>query len=638
MVGVVGSFLFLNTFMESLNNPKNPFYKLIQNFADTGETIDINKINEDIKQGNPIDIPGQKPAAQQDKNTAPDQPNLLDHTPAQRLIVEKKLPLYYFLMIFVAFILYFLFNLPFKMYFSIKKHPGKRGEKIFERKFPGFLEKYSGKMLIYTPEINALILGLVFIVFHIITYSVTKSAMDLSPAHLDNQSVQYFFRSAHQFGYISMTASFLSIFFLYFWQKHRVQMKYLDVIYTEEELQRKLKKSRFENVENRLVQSMAMTIILPLVVLGFYFSMNLSTISDFEDLSDQQINMIYGNYAYAVEQVGQIVKADEGFSRYLLTQMGKVTYVNFIDLMKLYLGMISAAVVILIYVIVIIRWTTSGIVKPVKEIIGNMEEVKTGNLNAYTRVRTYDEIGTLAEGYNRMLHGLQEREKIKMLFGQYLTKEVSEEILKGNINLGGDLYFASIMFSDIRDFTSMSEKMTPNEVISFLNEFFDQMIEIILKYNGIIDKFIGDGILALFGIPIKSDDHAVRALNAAIEMERHLAKMNEERKALGKEPIRIGIGIHTGNVIAGNLGNQKKLEYTVVGDTVNVASRIESATKIYDCPLMISSDTHEFLEKNNEEEYREILGKLLMEKISRVQIKGKTKEMDLYKCQLKNIS
>ena len=147
------------------------------------------------------------------------------------------------------------------------------------------------------------------------------------------------------------------------------------------------------------------------------------------------------------------------------------------------------------------------------------------------------------------------------------------------------------MFCDIRGFTSLSENMEPEKIVSFLNEYFTGLEECIAAHGGIINKYIGDAVMALFGAPIRSQNHAEEAYLAALDMRKKLAKMNERFSKNGLPVIRFGIGLHSGEVLAGNIGAANRLEYTVIGDTVNTASRIEGLCKIYKKDLLISENT-----------------------------------------------
>jgi adenylate cyclase len=208
-------------------------------------------------------------------------------------------------------------------------------------------------------------------------------------------------------------------------------------------------------------------------------------------------------------------------------------------------------------------------------------------------IHSGDEIEDLANGFNVMVDGLQERDKLRSTFGKYMTQTVMEHLMSGKVQLGGETLTVTILFSDIRGFTSLSEEMNDAQaLVALLNEYFTEMVRIVMEENGVVDKYIGDAIMAVFGAPVSKNDDAVRAVRAAVRMRLALADLNERLVARGVSPLRTGIGIHTGEVVAGNIGSEQRMEYTVIGDAVNLASRLESSTKELNVDVLISSDTY----------------------------------------------
>ncbi|MCP4806891.1 MAG: adenylate/guanylate cyclase domain-containing protein [Proteobacteria bacterium] len=230
---------------------------------------------------------------------------------------------------------------------------------------------------------------------------------------------------------------------------------------------------------------------------------------------------------------------------------------------------------------------------PIGVLQRHMEAVRTGELGGVAEITQLDTLGVLTSRYNSMVEGLRQREIIRETFGRYVTHQVAEEILSGRIELGGERRQATVLFADIRGFTELSEQLSPEEVVAFLNEYLGHMVECVLDNGGVLDKFIGDAIMALFGVPVTMgiQEDARAALRCANEMSDRLATMNADREARGLPPIQIGIGIHSGEVIAGNIGAPKRMEYTVVGDTVNVCSRIEGLTKRLGHQILLSDAT-----------------------------------------------
>jgi adenylate cyclase len=221
-----------------------------------------------------------------------------------------------------------------------------------------------------------------------------------------------------------------------------------------------------------------------------------------------------------------------------------------------------------------------------------LQRVEEGDLSGRVDLFTPDEFGTITEGINKMIHGLAERQRIRDLFGVYLSPEVSRAILEGRVALQGEARQVSILFCDIRDFTRFSATRSPREVVSRLNRFFGRMTGAIRGQGGTINKFLGDGFLAVFGAPVPYIDHPWRAVEAALHMEREMDALNQELAGLGEPPMEIGIGIDSGEVIADNVGSADRLEYTVIGDPVNRSSRIEQLNKALATRILISERTY----------------------------------------------
>ena len=208
-------------------------------------------------------------------------------------------------------------------------------------------------------------------------------------------------------------------------------------------------------------------------------------------------------------------------------------------------------------------------------------------------LRTGDELEDLASGFNLMVDGLKERDKLRTTFGKYMTSQVMDHLMSGKVQLGGETLTVTILFTDIRSFTSISEKMDAQALVGLLNEYFTEMVGIVMDEDGVVDKYIGDAIMAVFGAPVPKPDDAIHAVRAAVRMRKALVHLNERLAERGLGPLRTGIGIHTGEVVAGNIGSERRMEYTVIGDAVNVASRLESNTKDLGVNVLISEDTFE---------------------------------------------
>jgi adenylate cyclase len=208
----------------------------------------------------------------------------------------------------------------------------------------------------------------------------------------------------------------------------------------------------------------------------------------------------------------------------------------------------------------------------VRDLMDVTERVRSGDLSARAPVVSGDEMGVLARGFNAMLDGLEERERLREAFGSYVAPEVAERVLEEGTMLEGEEVEVSIVFVDICNFTAFAERASARETVTYLNEFFGLVVPILDKHRGHANKFIGDGVLGVFGAPERMSDHADRALEAACEIA--LTVEEHYRGELG-----MGVGINSGPVSAGSVGGGNRLEFAVVGDTVNVAARVERATR-----------------------------------------------------------
>jgi len=229
---------------------------------------------------------------------------------------------------------------------------------------------------------------------------------------------------------------------------------------------------------------------------------------------------------------------------------------------------------------------------PFKEIIITLREVKNGRFDKKVQVSTNDEIGYTGDVINEMTEGLREGEVVKDAFGKYVAPEIRDEVLSGRIPLDGEKKDVTVLFSDLRDFTAMTESNDPKLVIKIMNSYFKEMAEAIQDQGGLVLQFIGDEIYAVFGAPISRPDHPARAFRAGLEMGRRLFELNRDFEKKSWPCLRHGIGINTGEAIAANIGSPDRLSYLLVGDTINIASRLQSLTKEIGNDMIISSATY----------------------------------------------
>jgi adenylate cyclase len=223
-----------------------------------------------------------------------------------------------------------------------------------------------------------------------------------------------------------------------------------------------------------------------------------------------------------------------------------------------------------------------------------VREIGKGNLTFKASLHTHDEFEDLANEINSMARGLQERERLKLNFARYVSQHVMEKILKAEnvAKLEGERRKITVLFSDIRQFTQLAEHLPPEQVVSLLNEYFEAMLDVIFRYQGTLDKFLGDGIMVEFGAPLDDQLQEKNAVLTAVGMQRELKRLLVKWEKEGKPQIAIGIGVHTGLAVVGNIGSERRIEYTAIGDTVNVAARLEQATKLLKKPILISETTY----------------------------------------------
>jgi adenylate cyclase len=248
------------------------------------------------------------------------------------------------------------------------------------------------------------------------------------------------------------------------------------------------------------------------------------------------------------------------------------------------------------------------------------ELVKTGKYVSAPVIRTGDELESLTLHFNDMVRGLEERDRLRDTFGRYVTRQVADHLMKGNFSLGGEMVPVTILFSDIRAFTSISESMDPRALLDFLNEYFSGMVESVMQHHGVVDKFIGDAIMAVFGAPVPEADDPLNAVKAALDMRSRLEKINVDFKQRGLPEIRTGIGLHSGRVVAGNMGHSERMEYTVIGDAVNLASRLEGMTKELQCDVLLSEDL-----------YMQVQEHVEAEPLKYIKVKGRDQEVMVYR-------
>ena len=206
----------------------------------------------------------------------------------------------------------------------------------------------------------------------------------------------------------------------------------------------------------------------------------------------------------------------------------------------------------------------------------------------YTDLVATDETGKLAQSFNTMAEGLDERERLREAFGAYVDPGLADRVLREGLDLAGEELEVSVLFLDVRNFTAFAERAKPHEVVALLNEFWAAVIPVLLRHGGHANKFIGDGVLAVFGAPARLPDHAACAVEAALEIAECVADHYDRQ-------IGVGIGVNSGPVVAGTVGGGGRVEFTVIGDTVNTAARVEAATRATGDDVLITESTRKLL-------------------------------------------
>ena len=259
--------------------------------------------------------------------------------------------------------------------------------------------------------------------------------------------------------------------------------------------------------------------------------------------------------------------------------------------------------------------------RPINKLRESTKALGMGDFDHRVSIKRNDELGDLALAFNKMAEDLALKEKIQDSFGRYVTPEIVDLILANLDNtqwMKGSKIEATVLFVDIRDFTAFSENTDPVRVVELLNDYFTLVTDIVIKYGGHINKFIGDEAIAIFGAPVSNPQHAEAAVRAALEIREEISQLQYEKK-MEDSTIDIGIGINSGEMVAGNLGSQKKMEYTVIGDNVNVASRLTSIAKAGE--ILVGSGTYGLMKDKNT---------LKVEERGKMPVKGRKKEVSIF--------
>lgn len=291
---------------------------------------------------------------------------------------------------------------------------------------------------------------------------------------------------------------------------------------------------------------------------------------------------------------------------------------------------ILISIITLIFIIIgiiIAIFFSSFLTRQLKFLMIGVKKVSKGDLNVKVKRIVSDELGVLTDTFNEMVINIREKEMIKMAFTRYVSKQVAEKVFE-NPNaflnrLKGERMHVSVMFADIMGFTTMSEKMSPEEVVNILNTYLSQMTDSVFRFDGTLDKFIGDCVMAVFGAPMYLENPSLNAVKSAIDIQKAVNELNLQRRSKGLNAINVGIGINTGTAVVGNIGSSQRLDYTVIGDNVNLASRLQSAANGMNIPILVSKSV-----------ISEIGDKVKYNEMEQITVKGKEHPINIYSVEI----
>jgi len=335
--------------------------------------------------------------------------------------------------------------------------------------------------------------------------------------------------------------------------------------------------------------------------------------SSFGDTT-QRIGMSDGDYGTLVRQlVGQ--PGDELQIMAVIQKSYRENEQNLLELQRRLLQFYLLVIALSLGVVVLLARSVSD---PVLKLVQRVKLIEQGDYDQVVQVRGRDEIANLASSVNNMARGLAEKEKVRDLLGKVVSPEIAEELLSKNIELGGEEKIITILFADIKGFTTLCETRQPAEVLTLLNTYLSRITQAIEDHHGVVDKFTGDSVMALFGAPISRTKDADNAMHTALAVQEAMTRLNQINRDLGLTGIEAGIGVHTGLVVAGNLGSSKRLNYTVIGDAVNLAARLEGLTRIYHVANIVSESS------------RDAAPSFIYREIDKVRVKGKNETVRIF--------
>lgn len=292
--------------------------------------------------------------------------------------------------------------------------------------------------------------------------------------------------------------------------------------------------------------------------------------------------------------------------------ISKVVLANAVKVMLITLAALFAGIIVSVILV-------NYIIGPIHALVAGVKSIGDGNYDVAIKLSSNDEIGDLTDAFNDTAKSLKEKELLKGAFSTYVSSKVMEEILKDptKLSLHGKKVRATMIFTDIRGFTTMSENLEPEAVVSVINEYLTMQTDKVFKWEGLLDKFVGDCVMAVYGIPFPKEDDSLRAVRTAMDIRDGVVKLNAIREKRGQHVVQIGIGVNTGDVVSGNMGSPQKMDYTVIGDNVNLAARLEANAP--GGKIFVSDST-----------YQETKDKIEYATLEPIMVKGKKDPIKIY--------
>ncbi|MBI5932506.1 MAG: adenylate/guanylate cyclase domain-containing protein [Chloroflexi bacterium] len=293
-------------------------------------------------------------------------------------------------------------------------------------------------------------------------------------------------------------------------------------------------------------------------------------------------------FLVSVYPLGMVVLLSLDRARKIILSDDPAFYMRNMLISEIFIFFVTALVTLILALLV-----TRSIVDPLADLQEAMQRVKANDLDVSIPTKSNDEFGYVTEHFNDMAAGLRRGELLRNLLNVYVSPEVARQAVEHGTQLGGQLVECTVLFSDLRSFTSLSETLPPDDLIALLNRYMEAMVSVIVSRGGVVNKFGGDSLLAVFGTPLNpSEEHASSAVRAAFGMRDALVEFNRRQKDVKGPQLQCGIAVATGKVVAGNVGGRERIEYTVIGDTVNLAARLQAMSKELRSDIILNAEAY----------------------------------------------